>query len=377
MKRIQLVALVSMLAALILAAVPAFAQTNELRAAKVAAAPTVDGQAESLWDGASAVTFSTAGGQNASNTSVTLKSVYTSDSIYFLMQWADPTLSDRRMPWQKQADGSWKKLSTSATNQENTYYEDKAALIWDINGITGFAQNGCGVLCHAGEKPAGSNFGNKYTPKEGELGDIWHWKSVRTGSVGQIDDQYLDGTRYNAQTAPEAGRKSDAKTGGGYANNQTEDGKMPAFTAADQPAPPYYILDAQKQPFQDTFKANDELAGIIVAPFTGDRGEIASGQVYKDGKWTLEWGRKLTTGSKTDVQFSSLDKVYPFGVAIFDNVQVEHGTSGLLNLRFAAAAAPSALPKSGDPSMLALLGIAVMGLTVSGVGFVVRRRTVR
>jgi hypothetical protein len=29
------------------------------------------------------------------------------------------------MPWQKQADGTWKQLATSTTHQENTYYEDK------------------------------------------------------------------------------------------------------------------------------------------------------------------------------------------------------------------------------------------------------------
>ncbi len=37
----------------------------------------------------------------------------------------------------------------------------------------------------------------------------WHWKSVRTGSVGQVDDQYVDGTRYDKDKAPEAGHKSD------------------------------------------------------------------------------------------------------------------------------------------------------------------------
>jgi DNA-binding beta-propeller fold protein YncE len=31
--------------------------------------------------------------------------------IYFLIQYADPTESKRRAPYQKQPDGSWKKLS--------------------------------------------------------------------------------------------------------------------------------------------------------------------------------------------------------------------------------------------------------------------------
>ena len=44
----------------------------------------------------------------------------------------------------------------------------------------------------------GKPFGNKYTGDETELGDIWHMKSVRTGSVGQLDNQYLDSTRFDA-----------------------------------------------------------------------------------------------------------------------------------------------------------------------------------
>ncbi|MHB1131037.1 MAG: ethylbenzene dehydrogenase-related protein [Chloroflexota bacterium] len=412
MKKRQFLVVASVLVALVLAATPAFGQATELRAVKVAQAPALDGQVEESWNSAPAVNIPTAGGVNASNTTVVLKAVYTDDSIYFLMQWADPTNSERRVPWQKQADGSWKKLTSSTTNQENTYYEDKAAFIWDINGMTGFAQNGCVVVCHAGEQPAGSGYGNKYAPDAGQLGDIWHWKSIRTGTVGQVDDQYLDATRYNAQTAVEAGRKSDARTGGGYANNQTQDGKMPAFTGPDQPAPPYFILDAQKQPFQDTFQANDELAGIVVAPHTGDRGDISSGQVYKDGKWTVEFGRKLQTGSQTDVQFADLAKAYPFGVATFDNVQVNHATSGLVNLRFVAAAAaqptappaattapaataapaapaatkapaapaataapvaPTTLPRTGDPGLF-LLGVAGIGAALAGAGFALRRR---
>jgi hypothetical protein len=45
------------------------------------------------------------------------------------------------------------------------------------------------VTCHAGE--ANKAYGNKYTQSEGEIGDIWHWKSVRSNPEGYIDDQYL------------------------------------------------------------------------------------------------------------------------------------------------------------------------------------------
>ncbi|MEW5817547.1 MAG: ethylbenzene dehydrogenase-related protein [Spirochaetota bacterium] len=191
------------------------------------------------------------------------------------------------------------------------------------------------MSCHAGEP--GKPYGNKYTVKEGEVGDIWHWKGVRTGPVGQIDDQYLDHTRYDKDKAPEAGRKSDPKTGGGYADNQTDDKKAPRFTlTGNKPAPPYWIMDSEKVVIDDSkYKAGDEVPGIIIAPFTGDRGDIRSGSAYANGKWTLEWGRKLDTGSKFDVQFNELSKSYFFGVAVFDNAQVRHAFNpGALELKF-------------------------------------------
>jgi hypothetical protein len=84
-------------------------------------------------------------------------------------------------------------------------------------------------------------------------------KTSRTGTVGQVDDQYVDSTRYDKEKSPEAGRKSDPKTG-------------------------------------------DEVPGILVAPFTGDRGEISARYSYLDGVRTVEVARKPVTGSEFDVQ---------------------------------------------------------------------------
>jgi hypothetical protein len=46
--------------------------------------------------------------------------------------------------------------------------------------------------------------------------------------------------------------------------------------------------------------------------------------MYGDGKWTVEFGRALDTGSETDVQFTDLAATYYFGVAAFDNASVRH-----------------------------------------------------
>ncbi len=339
-RRVKIWAPAVLLVATGLVAGPAVAPAevqNVLTARKVATAPTLDGAMDALWKDAKPLVVKVSGGKNLPGgaTEVTLRSVYSGDTIYFLVQYRDPTQSARRSPWVKQADGSWKKLAdpNDKGGDNNLYYEDKLAVLWNISSPA-FEQRGCFSGCHAGE---GKPFGNKYTQNEGERLDMWHWKGVRTGPVGQVDDQYVDNTRYDKEKAPEAGRKSDPKTGGGYTDNQTEDRKGPKFALkGNRPAPPYWIVDAEKEPLDDSkYKAGDEVPGIIISPITGDRGDVAAAEVWKDGVRTIEIARKLVTGSEFDVQFNDPKKPYAFGVAVFDNAQVRHAfSSGVLRLAF-------------------------------------------
>lgn len=298
------------------------AEIVNLMAKSVGAGPSVDGVADGTWDGVESVTFGAIGGANAGSHEVTIKSVYTANDVYFLVEWDDPTNSLRRFPWQKQEDGTWLHLNDGSDHDEVEFYEDKFAFIWNINGsIAGFDDAGCMVTCHVGEAP--KPYGNKYTAAAGERGDIWHWKSVRSGSIGYIDDQWLDDTRYS-EDATGAGRHSDPKNVGGYVNNVNEAGDGPAFMGPQGADGPYWILDGEKVPFVDNFEAGDEIPGIIVLRPDGDRGQIDGVAMYAGGKWTLEIRRALVTGSEFDIQFGDLTAAYPFGVAVFDNAQVRH-----------------------------------------------------
>jgi hypothetical protein len=243
------------------------------------------------------------------------------------LTWEDPTESFIRSPWEKQADGSWIKLRDpdDKGGDNNLYYEDKLSIIWTIgDSIPRFKGMGCYTACHDGQNPDQKPYGNKYTD-EG-MGDMWHWKSVR--NLGQIDDQYLDSTQYSADT-PGAGRKSDPRDGGGYADNQTEDKSMPMWMApagSSKDGSPGFILDSEKVEFDDSlFAAGDRVPSIVIAQFTGDRGDISAGWKWAGGVWTMELSRALVTGSEYDVQFSDLNQPYYFGVAVFENAQVRHG----------------------------------------------------
>src|SRR5262245_39685697 len=154
-------------------------------AVKAAKAPDLAaGAADPAWAQAKAVTVALAGGANFKDgkTTASIKAVYSGDMFYMLVQYEDPTQSIRRVPYQKQADGSWKKLSdpNDKGGDDNVYYEDKIALIWNIgNSIKNFSQMGCMVACHAGE--AGKPSDNKYPGNDDEPGELWRMKSIRTG----------------------------------------------------------------------------------------------------------------------------------------------------------------------------------------------------
>lgn len=296
------------------------------------AAPTLDGVADdAAWAAATPIVVEVDGGFEDFSTDVEIKAAYTEDAVFFVVSYADPTESFFRSPWQKQEDGTWKvvKDPNDKGGDNNTVYEDKMAMIWTINNsIKNFEKTGCFVACHAGENDDLKPYGNKYTANEGEMGDIWHWKSIR--NVGQLHDQYLDSTRYSADSK-EAGRHSDPSESGGYPSNANEDKSAPAFTSQSVDLTtgfPGYILDSEKiaidQAGLDELPVGSYLPGIVKSAFVGDGGDISAAWKWENGVWTLEISRKLVTGSEFDVQFADLTASYYFGVAVFNNAQVRH-----------------------------------------------------
>ncbi len=292
---------------------PEAQQKNLLVSKKVAAGPTLDGTMKDAWKDAAPLTVKALGGKNlpGGTTEITIRSVYTEETVYFLVQYKDPTESVQREPWQKQADGSWKQLKDpdDKGGDNNKYYEDKLAILWNISSPA-FEQKGCLSACHTGE---GKPYGNKYTAGAGERLDMWHWKGVRTGTIGQVDDQYVDNTKYDKDKAPEAGRKSDPKHRRRLQEQRQrrQEGPEVRAEAGNKPAPPYWIVDAEKEPFDDSQVQGGRRGAraSIVAPFTGDRGDIAAKSTWKDGVRTVEMARKLVTNSEFDVQFNDEEGV--------------------------------------------------------------------
>lgn len=300
----------------------------ELVAVPASGKVNLDGRIDE-WASAPEIKIALDGGHITQAHELSVRAMYDAEHVYFLYRWNDPTESLHRKPWEKQADGSWKQLAT-VKNDEQKWYEDKLAVFWAINAPT-FKDGGCAASCHVGVGK--DRFGVMKAPA-GELFDVWHWKATRTNPVGQVDDMYLDDTEYSEKT-PEAGRKADPRTGGGYGDNVNQAKNGPGSGPADGKPAPHYLMKANATPFSDVHKPGDRVAGIIIAAMEGDRGDVLVKGTHDGKGWTLEVQRKRMTPSKFDVQFDDLGKTYLFSPAIFDSVQVRHAMAAeVYALRF-------------------------------------------
>ena len=294
----------------------------------------IDGKFDDAWQASSIVTVKldelpyepNNGYDGLKRTNMEVRSLYDEEYVYFMFSWEDDDKDHQRFPWQKQKDGSWKQLKNlDSTKHANTWYEDKMAVFWNINE-KGFQKKGCDKSCHMVEEglidgiPDDSS-GRHYT-KNDYLIDEWQWKGTRTNVNRQVDDGFVDSEK---NTNKKWGRKPDKKLSGGYYNNYNEDISAPAFALKNPEQFTYWIEEKDKVPFVDNYQPGDMVPAIITAPFTGSRADV-EGYGHWDGQsWHLEVKRKLVTEDKEkDLQFSDLNKTYYFGVAAFDNSQINH-----------------------------------------------------
>lgn len=330
-----------------------------LNAVKTAKALTIDGVPDEVWNSAQAVKASLTGagiigpGGNFNNgaTNVSVKALYDDKNVYMLYEWEDPTDSEVRGPWVKEGDKLVKKPFS-------THYEDKFAVIWNINDSTkSFNEQGCAISCHdTGVKnKEGKPILKHWSNAPDELLDTWHMKITRHNTLNGADkpgimhDQFHDNVKFdpNDPKTGSAGRHTDpdAKE---YDDNRTgpsnADPGMPKFVFDGAPVngSKYVIVDGidKVKPFTPdmvaAMKEGDTIPGLTVYSQTKDSADVTAKAKWANGKWTLEIQRPLTTNSKYDIQFNDLVKTYYFAVSAFDNSQIGHATmTGTLELKFA------------------------------------------
>jgi signal transduction histidine kinase len=69
---------------------------------------------------------------------------------------------------------------------------------------------------------------------------------------------------------------------------------------------------------QTPWNDGDIVPGYILEKPSGSRGDIDSKGTWSDGRWNVEFKRKLVTGNNDDVEFD-ISNIYRFGIAVMDN----------------------------------------------------------
>lgn len=335
---------------------------TQLVAYLTTSAPGPDGfDTEDAWRNAKWLAARIGGGW-ADATEVYMKALYDTQNLYLFLRWSDDVASYRRQPFVKQEDGTWRKSAAKplpldgidwaaymgqAFDEEGPsfMYEDKLAIAWNTTGATSspaFEQSGCAGLCHDPAKNGapGTTYyysdqkraAKKYTNAPGEIVDLWHWKLVRQNQTAKMDDQYVRHWTVGDAGAADGGRASDAGASGYTDNPALPDGRptyrgkvlLPALYAF--PRADTVRLSAAEL---DALPIGSMVASMMTSPLSGQRADIdARGYFNPNTKtWQYEIRRKLVTGDDKDVQFADLNRTYKFGVAVFDNAQIEHSWS--------------------------------------------------
>ncbi len=318
----------------------------DLKSAYVTEEPRLDGKAtETVWTKAEPLTIPVKDGPT-----VTLKTVYTGDKVFFQAQFKDDTKDDIDEPWM--FDGkTWKRGRTS----------DQFALFFDIDqSIKDFETKGFGVmtygfvpgakLWHFGITGPKNQSTGKYWDGYNQRADVWMMHSSISSPFDKGDDGYFAVNRQylfspsttepriwtqwddfstsgvlklNTNLWQEAIRASDS----GYANPVPVE--RPIYTykpGLDIKNTPYPYTDQMVEITDyNTFKSGDRLPWVYFdrvakGNWGGSRADIDGKMRWENNTWTVEMGRKLNTGNADDIAFKPADDVVVyFGVLVRTN----------------------------------------------------------
>ncbi len=235
-----------------------------ITAAKAYKAPVIDGDgSDEAWARAKAFTVQDA----VADIPLTLKAVHVDGSVYVLTSFADKTESrdHKTMVWDK----------TKNAYVTGPAREDSFVLKWNMEP-------------HQVDLTLSSDAPYK--------ADIWYWKSHRTDHAGYADDKHQV---YNQFSVPKAKKTLSKKGRVFYLLRAGDDGKS-AYGAA--------LIGG----FQ-----GDKIGKFKLRAPTGSRADVRAKGAWKDGVWTVEFGRKLDTGHADDIQFVP-GKSYQFGVSRYE-----------------------------------------------------------
>lgn len=266
------------------------AERPTLVAAKISQPPALDGKAgDSAWQSAKAVEVVAKGvtpKTRGTSSTVTLRAAHTDTHIYLLVQWTDAT---------KNGSGhkTWVWDTTKNAYAEDTDREDALSIAFE----------------HTGSFTADMLSGDE------AVWDVWHWKAFRTNPQGFA----MDRSHHYFKSQPTVkANKHTTKDGGDMWIARPEDS---GDTVEKKQAAPSENKSARVPQY---------LHGTP----TGSAADVQAKGAWADGKWTLEFARKLNTGHADDTAFDP-SRSFKLAVGVHNDTGDMDKASGVIELSFA------------------------------------------
>ena len=237
----------------------------ELTSYAVGVAPAIDGVgADDAWSRATEIATL----DHSSQREIRIKSVHTADEIFFLVSYPDAAPSE--------AHKSWVWNPTEQVYVQGADREDVFVFKWSLVG------NDANLSIYRDPQP--------------HRADLWFWKAYRTNGLGYADDKHQI-----LGTAP--------------AKNARE---------LQQPDGSSFFLERRGDAGQSSYtqRMNFDYEGDVLPKYelrrpTGSRADIQAKGTWNDGRWTIQFRRKLDTTQADDVVFEP-GRSYLFGVSCYE-----------------------------------------------------------
>ncbi|MBN2560068.1 MAG: hypothetical protein JXQ75_03965 [Phycisphaerae bacterium] len=237
----------------------------ELTSYGVSVAPAIDGPGdEDVWLRATEIVTLDCSSQRE----IRIKSVHTADEVFFLVSYPDAAPSETHKSW------VWH--SAEKVYKQGPDREDAFVLKWSLVG------NDANLSIQRDPRP--------------HRADLWFWKAYRTNRFGYADDKHQILGAVHAKNAREL-RSPDGNSL--FLQRMGDDGQ-PAY--------------AQQMKFH---YERDVLPKYELRRPTGSRADIQAKGKWSDGRWTIEFGRKLDTTHADDIVFEPGGS-YLFGVSCYE-----------------------------------------------------------
>jgi len=325
---------------------------------------------------------------------LSLQVAYDNESAYFRTQWKtrNPYPGEAH-PFLRYDGKEWKvygypKLDAVVQKGEQPgIYEDRFSIMIDDGGVPGFANQGCWLTCHNGERDnpkvaskadvqanplyqaIKKNDVRKYLPSTrtdalaswdkgksldeinkikaaGGFLELMQWRAHRSNPVGMADDGYVlewrnfdaGKTTLSSNAAPKTHQPKfmyDEKKVGKKALTIDDIRKMPTALVREQNAVPFDPNAGWKE--------GDLIPEYVVSREDANGSAADNKQakgVWKDGMWTVVWARQLNLANPDDKALKA-GKAYNFAFAVHDdNITTRgHQVSFPVTVGFGAKAA--------------------------------------